>query len=289
MDIGRALTFFTEEERWIEKTTIGALVLLLSSLLSFVLVGALGFFIVMGYSVRLMRNVQQGVRPVLPEWDQWGEDLVRGLKLFAVQFVWAFPVILVFLPVIFGAAIAENSRGAGETFGALLILCGSCLSLIYGLFVVLAQPGFTIAFARDEKISSGLQFTPIWQWTRTHLSDVAVVAIVYVVGSLIIGTVAGIVGTILCVIGLLVTLPLGQLVIYYFQYHLYGQLDPGILAPGYSRAAAYGAEYSAPSTPPAPVVTPPVTPDEPWPPVGDTPSSPPASDLPADDDTSQRL
>jgi uncharacterized membrane protein len=287
MDIGRALTFFTEEERWIEKTTIGALVLLLSSLLSFVLVGVLGFFIVMGYSVRLMRNVQQGVRPVLPEWDQWGEDLVRGLKLFAVQFIWAFPVILVILPVIFGAALAENSRGAGETFGVLLILCGSCLSLIYGIFVVLMQPGFTIAFARDEKISSGLQFTPIWQWTRTHLSDVAVVAIVYVVGGLIIGTVASIVGTILCGIGLLVTLPLGQLVIYYFQYHLYGQLDPGILAPGYSRAAAYDADFTTPSTPASPVVTPAVTPEEPLPPVDDTPSSPPPStDLPADDDRS---
>jgi hypothetical protein len=284
MDIGRALTFFTEEERWIEKTAIGALVILLSSLMSFVLIGVLGFFIVMGYSVRLMRNVQQGVRPVLPEWDQWGEDLVRGLKLFAVQFVWALPIILVVLPILFGAAIAENSRGAGETFGVLLILCGSCLSVLYGLFVALMQPGFTIAFARDEQISSGLQFTPIWQWTRTHLSDVVIVAIVYVVGSLIIGTVAGIAGAILCGIGLLVTLPLGQLVIYYFQYHLYGQLDPGVFAPGYSRAAAYDTGFGTPSAPVAPVVTTHVEPEAPRPPVEDTPSSPPPTDRPADDD-----
>lgn len=283
MNIGQALTFFTEEERWIEKTTIGALVLLASTLLSFVLVGVLGFFIIMGYSVRLMRNVQQGVRPVLPEWDQWSEDLVRGLKLFVVQFVWALPIFLVVLPVIFGAAIADNSRGAGEFFGTMLILCGSCLSVLYGLFVVLVQPGFTIAFARDEQIGSGLRLTPIWQWTRAHLSDVAVVAIVYVVGSLIIGTVASIVGVILCGIGLLVTMPLGQLVIYYFQYHLYGQLDPGILAPSYSRAAAYDTGFGATSTVASPVVTPTVTPDEPKPVVDDTPTTPPA-DLPSDED-----
>ncbi|MBX2998423.1 MAG: DUF4013 domain-containing protein [Caldilineaceae bacterium] len=286
MDIGRALTFFTEEERWIEKTAIGALVLLLSSLLSFVLVGALGFFIVMGYSVRLMRNVQQGVRPVLPEWDQWGEDLVRGLKLFVVGFVWALPIILVFLPVLFGSIMVDQG-GAAEGFGVMLILCGTCLSLIYGLFIALAQPGFTIAFARDEKISSGLQFTPIWQWTRAHLSDVVIVAIVYVVGGLIIGTVAGIAGAILCGIGLLVTLPLGQLVIYYFQYHLFGQLPPDVFAPAYSRGAAYDADFGTPVAPVAPVapaVTTPVEPEAPLPPVEDAPSALPPADRPADDD-----
>ncbi len=224
MDIGRALTYFTEEDRWIEKTTIGTIVLLMSTLLSFILVGVLGFFIVMGYSVRLMRNVQRGVRPVLPEWDQWGEDLVRGLKLFVVQLVWGLPMVVVALPIIFGSIIADNSRGGGEFFGVSLALCGACLTLLYGIFMVLIQPGYTIAFARNEQISEGLQLTEIWQWTQNHLSNVIVVALVYIVGSLIIGTLASIVGTILCFIGLIVTLPLGQLLIYYFQYHLYGQL-----------------------------------------------------------------
>jgi hypothetical protein len=95
MDIGRALTFFTEDERWIEKTAIGTGVLLLSTLLSFVLVGVVGFFIVMGYGVRLLQNVRDGVNPILPEWDQWGDDLSRGFKLFVVQFIWALPILLI--------------------------------------------------------------------------------------------------------------------------------------------------------------------------------------------------
>jgi hypothetical protein len=36
--------------------------------------------------------------------------------------------------------------------------------------------------------------------------------------------VAGITGLLLCIIGLIVTVPLGTLVTYLFQYHLYGQL-----------------------------------------------------------------
>lgn len=255
MDIGRALTFFTEEERWVEKTTIGTLVLLVSSLLSVVLIGVLGFFIVMGYCIRLMRNVQQGVRPVLPEWDQWGDDLVRGVKLFVVQFVWALPIIVLVIPMILGGIIADSSYGGGEFFGVSLLLCGSCLVVLYALFMLVIQPGYTIAFARREEISDGFRLTEIWQWTREHMSDVAIVAIVYLVGSLIISTVASIVGTVLCIIGLIVTLPLGQLIIYYFQYHLYGQLDPGTLAPA---AASYS------TVPPVPPVNePPVAPEPP--------------------------
>ena len=36
MDIGRALTYFTDDERWVEKTAIGTGVLLISTLLSLV-------------------------------------------------------------------------------------------------------------------------------------------------------------------------------------------------------------------------------------------------------------
>lgn len=243
MDIGRALTFYMDDERWIEKVGIGTGVLLVSSLLSVVLIGVLGFFIVMGYTVRLMNNVKNDVTPVLPEWDQWGDDLVRGLKLFVVQFVWALPIILVIIPVVLGAAITDNSRNAGEFVGSMLILCGSCLSFLYGIFVTIVQPGFTVAFAEREDISDGLQVTKVWNWTQERLGDVIVVAIVYLVGSIIIGTVGSLVGVILCLVGLIVTIPLSQMVIYLLQYHLYGQLarEEGSTAP------------SAP-TPPAPPV-----------------------------------
>ncbi|RME54924.1 MAG: hypothetical protein D6790_16390, partial [Caldilineae bacterium] len=50
------------------------------------------------------------------------------------------------------------------------------------------------------------------------------VTLVYVVGGFVIGIVAMLAGVILCLVGLIVTLPAGQLIIYYLQSHLYGQL-----------------------------------------------------------------
>jgi hypothetical protein len=151
----------------------------------------------------------------------------------------------------------DTGDEGAAVFGLILLLCGSCLSLVYGLFVALLQPGFTISFARDERIRSGLAFTEIWQYTRKHIGDVAVVAIVYVVGSLILSTVAFLVGLVACGIGLLVTIPLGTLVIAYFQYHLYGQLPVdglGRMAPRASTydSGIYGTAAAPSSTPPSP-------------------------------------
>ncbi len=223
MDYAKALTFITEDPRWKEKMAIGAGVALISMLLSFIAIGFLGFLILAGYSVRLMQNVRDGKTYPLPEWDAWGEDLVRGFKILVVSFVWALPAILFMIPVGIGGAMADG-RGAAETIGGLIVFCGTCLMAIYGLFVALVTPGFTIGFATDERVSSGLQFTKIWNWTQENIGQVVIAAIVIIVASIAIALVGSIVGALLCVVGLVVTLPLAVLVTSLYQYHIYGQL-----------------------------------------------------------------
>lgn len=225
MDIGRALTYFSEDDRWVEKTAIGTGLLLISSLLLVALVGVLGYFILFGYLVRLHQNVRDDVHPVLPEWDRWGDDLVRGVKLACVYLVWALPIFFVSVPLfIIGVVISENMHYGDDDIGALIILCSLCLQFLVGIAFLVFQPGFTIAFARNETIKDGLQVSEIWDWTRDNIGNVAIVAILTVIASMIITTVGSIVGLILCVIGAVVTVPLSQLIIYYFQSHLYGQL-----------------------------------------------------------------
>ncbi|RME62859.1 MAG: DUF4013 domain-containing protein, partial [Caldilineae bacterium] len=187
MDIGRALTFFTEEERWIEKTAIGVGVILVSSLLSIVLVGLLGFFIVMGYAVRLLQNVRDGVTPVLPEWDQWGDDFVRGFKLFVVQFVWALPIILIYLPIAFISAAVGGSGGDAEAIAVLISLCATCLGIVVSVAYALIQPAITIFFAEREQIGDGFQVAEVFKWTRDNIGNVVIVTLVYVVGGFVIG------------------------------------------------------------------------------------------------------
>ena len=225
MDIGRALTYFSDDDRWVEKTAIGTGLILISSLLLVALVGFLGYFILFGYLVRLIQNVRDEAHPVLPEWDQWGDDLVRGVKLAGVYLVWALPIILVSVPLfIIGVVISDNMPYGDDNIGALFGICALCLQFLFGIAYAVFQPGFTVAYARNENISDGLQVSEIWDWTRDNIGNVVIVAILTVIASLIIMTVGSIVGLILCIIGTVVTVPLSQLITYYFQGHLYGQL-----------------------------------------------------------------
>lgn len=224
MDIVRAATFITEEDRWLEKLAIGVGVLLVSSVLSVILVGIIGYFIVAGYTVRLMQNVRDGRKQVLPEWNEWSGDLNRGFKLFVVSLVWTLAIWVFIVPFVVGGVMMDANSGFVQFVGGTLMMTSACFMILYGIFVLLAQPGFSIAFAEDEKIRSGLALSKIWVWTRANLGQVIIVAIAVVVASFIIGLAGTLVGSLLCLIGLVVTVPLATLITFIYQYHLYGQL-----------------------------------------------------------------
>lgn len=272
MDFIRALTFITEDERWKEKIAMGTVVALVSGMLTVVLVGFLGIFIIMGYSLRLMQNVQRGDQRPLPEWDQWSEDLSRGFKLFVVTLVWSLPAVLVALPVLFGSVLAAADSDVASVFGASVIMLGMCLSFLYGIFIYLVMPAFTVRFAEAEQISDGLRVSEVWEWTRVRLGDVIMFLVAFIVASMVISTVGSIAGMVLCFVGLIVTIPLATLLTWLYQYHLMGQLaykartgqpyPPRVLTPAPAAAysayadAQYAPAAAAPQAPPAPSAQP---------------------------------
>lgn len=224
MDIGKALTFITEDERYLEKLGIGVALLLISAVASFAFIGILGGFILAGYSLRLLKNVRDGVEKPLPEWDQWSDDLVRGFKLTVVGFVWALPIIVLSLPLVVGASLMDQSNNAAGAVGGIITFGTSCLMALYGVFLAVMMPGYTIAFAKDESIRSGLQITDVTRWTLQNIGQVVIASLVGWAAGAVFGIVGMIGGFILCVVGLIVTLPLAGLVTTLFQHHLYGQL-----------------------------------------------------------------
>ncbi len=110
MNIGKSFTYIFDDPRWLNKILIGTLVLIISSLLSTILIGILGYFIIMGYALEVLRNVRRGDRYPLPEWkDRWGEWLVLGVKLTVALLVWALPAILIGLFMIVPAAMMDSN------------------------------------------------------------------------------------------------------------------------------------------------------------------------------------
>ena len=244
MEIGKAISYITEDPRWQQKMMIGVGVMLASMVLSVVLIGIVGILIITGYAVRLIQNVRDGATYPLPEWDDWGGDLTRGFKLAVVSIIWSLPAIALSIPSGIGGALSGSNSDAAQFVGVMLTICVSCLSVIYSLFVAVMVPGFTIAFVRDERIASGLRFREIWAWTRDNIGQVIVVVLVTIVASIAILLVSLIAGVLLCVIGLIVTLPLGMLAATLFEYHLIGQL-------AHAYPMAGGSDLDLPMTPPS--------------------------------------
>lgn len=224
MEISKSINFITEDPRWQQKLMIGTGVIIASTVFSFVLIGFVGFIIFAGYCIRLLQNVRDGQPYPLPEWDQWGEDLARGFKLVVASLVWALPMLVLAIPTVIGGAMTDSRNDSAEVIGAMLLICGNCLTILYGLLLAVVTPGISIAFAKDEQITSALQFRQIIAWTQANIGQVIVVTLIYIAASIALGIIGSIAGVLLCVVGLIITIPLATLLTGLFQYHLYGQL-----------------------------------------------------------------
>lgn len=222
MDVGKSLSFVFEDKRWLEKTLIGGLILLGTLVLSWTIIGLfVGVGLLYGYMIEVVRNVRRGEAYPLPEWDNWGDKIVLGLKYLVVYLIWSLPLLIVWIPFAILSAIVGNASSADTAAGILGVasVCLSCLAILYSLVLLLASPGITIRFAERGEITDGLAFSSILAFTREHIGDV-IIAIIMV---LVVSTLAGIVGTLLCGIGLLFTSFWATVV----QGHLYAQVGLG--------------------------------------------------------------
>lgn len=252
MDIGKSFSFIFEDPRWLTKILIGTVVMIISILLMPILIGFLGLAIVTGYSLDVLKNVRRGEKYPMPEWqDHWGEWLVLGLKLLVVILVWALPIILVSIPMSIGFSLTEQQ--GGEVIGGLLGACFGCLLFLWTIVLILVTPAIYIRVAETEEISAGLQFGDILAFTRDHIGEVIIASLMYLVASFVVGLAGAIVGTILCLVGLFVTLPAASLITMLIESHLYAQVGMGSPKPW--QTSIVPAEY-VPEPPAPPAVAP---------------------------------
>lgn len=86
MSIGRSFSFAFQDPAWLRKILILAVMFLIP---------IVGWLIIGGYLLRLLKNAIEGVPNPLPEWDNWGGDFAGGLKLLVVGFVWGIPLWII--------------------------------------------------------------------------------------------------------------------------------------------------------------------------------------------------
>lgn len=204
-DLGKAFTFVFQDPRWLEKVLIGGLFWIATILL-------FGWFFILGYMARIVRNVAAGVDDRLPEWDDLGEMFTEGLKLFLVAFVWYLPIFLVMVPLMVWAIVFDEfgSPRMSELFAGCMVLTIVPL----GLLITFVLPAALVRTAVYRTVGAGLAIGPVFAFVRDNFVNFLLAFIVYLAANFI-----GQMGIVIFCIGVFFTSFWGMAV----ASHAYGQ------------------------------------------------------------------
>ena len=190
MDIGKSFTFVFDDEDWIKQFLIGCLIAAVPIV----------NFACLGYVAQLIRNVRDGYEHPLPQWENFGEYFVDGLKLVVGMFVYFIPAFLL-LCVFSVVMIGLEEMGGGEDLVFILAMCANCGMILLFIFPALLFPALFAQFAQTGEISSMFKFSEITSLISQNLTNYFIVLAITFVALNIIAPF----GLILCFFGIFIT------------------------------------------------------------------------------------
>ena len=226
MDVAKAFTYITEDERWMGKLGLGALI----SLVSFLILPA---FLLYGYTVGITRNVMNGEKRPLPEWEDLGTLFKDGLSMFVAGIVYTLPfwllVCIAFAATIgFGGLseateISEDAVAAGvlATYGLV-----GCLALLFMLAFFFISPAIVIQYVREGDLGACFRFGEVLSIVRDNVGDILIAGLAPFAASFVLSILFGVLSIIPC-LGWIASILFGVALGPYLTAvtgHLYGQI-----------------------------------------------------------------
>lgn len=226
MDVGKSLRFVFDDKDWISKLLVGLLVSIVPIL----------NFAFLGYTVRLLRNVREGILYPLPDWSDIGDYFVKGLILVVVIIIYMIPIIILSL-ILGGAGAVTDMTASGDLAdiaGGLIAGAGvllTCLVTIYVLVFTFYFYAMVIHFSRFGTFGSCFEFGKIFKIISDNLREYLTGWVVALLFGIVLGIVGAIAFTILFFIpciGWILSLVLGAFLAVWPNlviFHLFGQVE----------------------------------------------------------------
>jgi hypothetical protein len=226
MDVGKSLTYITEDERWISKLLI-ALVVSFFSFLFFPI------FFLIGYAIAITRNVKDGVKHPLPEWEDWGKLFMDGLYVFIAQFVYTLPFLIIACIGVLatgGLGALADSSGDPDMLVALMGTTGiviGCLGFLWMIALIFISPAIIIQYVlQNDEFGACFRFGEVFGIARDSIADILIVILVTIGIVFGVSIITGILSIIPC-LGQILALLIGLVMSPYMTAvsgHLYGQI-----------------------------------------------------------------
>lgn len=182
MDIGQSFAYITEDEKWVQKLGVGALIGIIP----------IANFAAFGYQVQIARNVWRGEERPLPTWDDFSKFFVDGLRIIAAMFVYMLPLFLVYGLIMGGIftyaftvdpAVMNSSSGSTDPFfGTMMIVMSLSMLCImpYILLIWILYPMFFMQIARRGSVKACFDIREMWTLVRAQpVNYLIVIAITF--------------------------------------------------------------------------------------------------------------
>lgn len=198
-EFGRGFTFAFEDPDWIKKIAIGGVFTLLASLI-------IGIFFVIGYQVRILRNVANGAPRPLPEWDDLGGIFNDGLAPFGAYLAYGLGATLLVSPffcmmAFVGPMLGGNDGGAAAgaviAIGAVVFYASI---FVIGLAMWVWLPAAFLRVALAGRFGAAFEFGEILGFIKRHL-----VNYLLTLAALLVASFLAQFGIILCCVGVFAT------------------------------------------------------------------------------------
>lgn len=204
MDIGKAFTFPFDDPEWATKLLLPALI---------GLIPILGQIFLIGWALDIAQRVIRRDPTPLPQLD-FGRQLEFGWRGFVINLVYALPIFVLLVPIIFIAASQGNQENL--TFGSLImILFLTLLMVLYSLFLYLVLPAAYARAVVEDRLGAGLNFSEVFGLIRAAPVPYLLTMVVVLLAGAIIAPI----GSILCGVGAVLTFTYTMAI----SGHLYGQ------------------------------------------------------------------
>ena len=214
MDVGKAFSYPFQDERWVGKIVIGAVLAFFTFLL-------IPIPLLIGWAVGVTRNVMDGLEDPMPAWEDWGKLFTDGLKVLVAQMVYTLPFwILMCLSTGFAAAASSDKLGL-QALGIAGIALLICVLLIFSIALFFLSPAIIIQYVRTDDFGACFHFSEVLGIARENIADIIITFLATWVAGLVIGLVS-----IVPLIGWLVALAAVPY-ISAVSGHLYGQIAAG--------------------------------------------------------------
>jgi len=179
-----ALNYPRESDSAVKTIVIGGLLLFFSFLV-------VPTFFVIGYVVRTLRGVLNGETEP-PEFDDWGDLGMDGLKVFVIGFVYSLVPTAIALAALFASGvtlgIGGNGSGSGLAVGFIVVVAGLAVFLL-SLAMAYVLPAAVVAFVRTDSIAAAFSPGELREmvFSRTYATGWLVAVAISLISGVVIG------------------------------------------------------------------------------------------------------